>query len=112
MNYPYNLSCQFFTSDICEAIHVTGDNSTSNSDGGLYLPTVKRASDAPNSPVWKNSARNRFIFNDLFIFSDGSSRGWRIGPETSLTDGTHCCKGKHILMIFTIATLYSEYLCA
>ena len=99
MNGPYNLSCQFFTSDICEAIHVTGG--TSNTEGGLYLPTDKRASDAPNNPVWKMFAGNRFIFND------GGSAGWRIGAgEESLTTGDYVCKGKHILMIFTIASMY------
>ena len=72
MNDPYDLSCQFFTSDIFEAIHVTGDNSTSNSDGSLY----EKALGTPNN-----------------------------GHESAF------CKGKHILMIFTIAKLYSEYLC-
>ena len=87
----------FFTSDICEAIHVTGDTS----EGGLYLLSDKRASDAPNNPVWKNSAGNRFIFND------GGSAGWRIGAgEETLTTGGYVCKGKHILMIFTIASMY------
>jgi hypothetical protein len=89
----------FFTSDICEAIHVTGDNSTSNSDGGLYLLSDERASDAPNSPVWKNSAGNRFIF------TNGGSDGWRIGDKEGLTTGNYYCKGKHILMIFTIASI-------
>ena len=96
----------FSSSDICEAIHVSGDNSTSNSEGGLYVLSDERASDAPKSPVWKNSAGNRFIFND------GGSAGWRIGPESSLSDGSYTCKGKHIFKIFTIASLYSEYLCA
>ena len=95
-----------FLSDICEAIHVTGDNSTTNSEGGLYLLSDKKASDAPNSPVWKNSAVNRFIF------TNGNSDGWRIGQESALTSGNYYCKGKHILMIFTIASLYPEYLCA
>ena len=87
MNGTYNLSCQFFTSDICEAIHVTGD--TSNSEGGLYLPTDKRAPDAPNNPVWKLRGEDRFIFNT------GSSSGWRIGAKSFLTNGHHWCKGKH-----------------
>ena len=94
----------FFTSDICEAIHVTGDSS--NSEGGLYLLSEERASDAPNNPVWKNSAGNRFIFND------GGSAGWRIGArEETLTTGGYVCKSKHILMIFTIASIYSDYSC-
>ena len=77
-------------SDICEAIHVTGDNSTSNSVGGLYLPTDERASDAPNNPVWKMIGRDRFIFNT------GCSSGWRIGQKSSLADGAYNCRGKHI----------------
>ena len=104
MNYPYNLSCQFFTSDICEAIHVTGN--TSKSEGGLFLPTDKRASDAPNSPVWKNSARNRFIFTTEVGYLTGGSAGWRIGTEKSLADGGYRCKGKHIFILFTIASTY------
>ena len=90
----------FFTSDICEAIHVTGDNSTSGSEGGLYVFSDERASDAPNNPVWKNSAGNRFIF------TDGGSNGWRIGDKESLTAGDYYCKGKHILKIFTIVRRY------
>ena len=90
----------FFTSDICEAIHVTGDNSTSNSEGGLYVHSDERASDAPDSPVWKNLAGNRFIF------TTGSSDGWRIGKESSLTSGGYMCKGKHSLKSFTIASMY------
>ena len=85
----------FFISELCEAIEVTGD--TSNSEGGLYVLTDKRASDTPNSPVWKNAAGNRFIF------TTGSSSGWRIGFESGLTSGDYHCKGNHILMIFTIA---------
>ena len=82
----------FITSDLwfvaCEAIQVTGDTSSDiNSEGGLYLPTDKRASDAPNNPVWRNSAGNRFIFNT------GSEKGWRIGDEESLTDGS--CNKKY-----------------
>ena len=100
------MTCQFFTSDICEAIHVTGDNSTSNSEGGLYLLSDERASDAPNNPVWKNSAGNRFIF------TDGNSNGWRIGDKKDLTNGGYYCKSKHILISFTIAKIYFEYLCA
>ena len=95
-----------FLSDICEAIHVTGDNSTSNSLGGLYLLSDERASDAPNNPVWKNVAGNRFIF------TTGDSAGWTIGDKESLTDGTYFCKSKDIFIIFTIASLHSEYLCA
>ena len=100
------MTCQFFTSDICEAIHVTGDNSTSNSEGGLYLLSDERASGAPNNPVWKNSAGNRFIF------TNGNSEGWRIGPKSSLADGSYFCKGKYILILFVIASLHSECLCA
>ena len=85
----------------CEAIHVTEDNSHSNSEGGLYLLSDERASDAPNNPVWKKSGGNRFIF------TTGGSEGWRIGAgEESLTTGDYVCKGKHILMIFTIASMY------
>ena len=94
----------FSSSDICEAIQVSGDNSTSNSEGGLYVLSGERASDAPNSPVWKNSAGNRFIF------TTGNSDGWRIGPEYGLTSGNYYCKGKHILMIFMIASICSKYL--
>ena len=90
----------FFTSDICEAIHVTGDNSTSNSEGGLYLLSDERSSDAPNNPVWKNSAGNHFIF------TTGSSDGWRIGAKSSLADGSYYCKGKHILILSPIASTY------
>jgi hypothetical protein len=96
----------FFTSDICEAIHVTGDNSTSNSEGGLYLLSDERSSDAPNSPVWKIPGRNRFIF------TDGNSYGWRIGAKSFLVDGTYYCKSKHIFIIFAITSIYSELLCA
>ena len=84
----------FFTSDICEAIHVTGDNSTSNSEGGLYLLSDERASDAPNNPVWKKF--QTFGDDRRFIFNDGSSRGWRIGTKSFLSDGNYYCKGKHI----------------
>ena len=84
----------FFTSDLCEAIQVTGD--ASNSEEGLYELSDERASAAPNSPVWKKSGGNRFIFNT------GTSLGWRIGQELSLTTGGYFCKSKHILMIFTI----------
>ena len=104
--FPHIIS---FTPDICEAIHVTGD--TSNSEGGLYLPSDERASDAPNNPVWKNIAGNRFIFNDGGS-AGGSPAGWTIGDKESLTDGTYYCKSKDIFIIFTIASLYSEYLCA
>ena len=93
----------FFSSDFCGAIEVTGD--TSNSEGGLYLPTDKRASDAPNSPVWKIPGRDRFIFND------GSAEGWRIGTEKSVNTGGYYCKGKHILIIlvlFEFLTIYAH----
>ena len=101
----------FITSDLwfvaCEAIQVTGDTTFGIfAVGGLYLPTDKRASGAPNSPVWRNSLGNRFIF------TNGNSYGWRIGDEESLTDGTYYCISKHIFIIFTIASIYSEYLCA
>ena len=96
----------FFTSDICEAIHVTGDTSTSNSEGGFYVLADERALDAPNSPVWKNSGGKRFIFNT------GTSAGWRIGDKDSLTAGDFWCKGKHILMFFLLESLSSEYVCA
>ena len=88
----------FFTSELCEAIQVTGD--TSNSEGGLYELSDERASAAPNSPVWKKSGGNRFIFNT------GTSLGWRIGQELSLTTGGYFCKSKHILINFTIASIY------
>ena len=88
----------FFFSDICEAIHVTGDNSASNSEGGLYLSTDERASAAPNSPVWKN------LLGTRFIFTSGGSEGWRIGNKASLSAGDYFCKGKHILVIFIIAS--------
>ena len=88
----------FFFSDICEAIHVTGDNSASNSEGGLYLRTDERSSAVPNSPVWKN------LQGTGFIFTSGSSEGWRIGNKASLTAGDYFCKGKHIFIIFTIVS--------
>ena len=106
------MICLFFiTPDLwflaCEAIQVTGDTSSNRySEGGLYLPTDKRASGKPNNPVWKNAVGNRFIFNT------GSASGWRIGHEESLTVGDYYCKGKYIFIIFTIASIYSEYLCA
>jgi len=91
----------------CEAIQVTGDTSSDVfSEGGLYLPTDKRASDAPNNPVWRNSLGNRFIFNTL------STDGWKIGSEDGLTTGNYWCKSKHIFIIFAIAIINSEYLCA
>ena len=96
----------FFTSDICEAIHVTGDTSTTYALAGLYELSNERSSGAPNSPVWKNSAGNRFIF------TDGNSNGWRIGDKKDLTNGGYYCKSKHILISFTIAKIYFEYLCA
>ena len=101
----------FITSDLwfvaCEAIQVTGDTTSGIfAVGGLYLPTDKRASGAPNNPVWKNSAGNRFIF------TDGNSNGWRIGDKKDLTNGGYYCKSKHILISFTIAKIYFEYLCA
>ena len=88
----------FFTLEFCEAIQVTGD--TSNSEGGLYELSNERASAAPNSQVWKKSGRNRFIFNT------GTSLGWRIGQELSLTTGGYFCKSKDISIIFTIASIY------
>ena len=88
----------FFTSELCEAIQVTGD--TSNSEGGLYELSNERSLAAPNSSVWKKSGGNRFIFNT------GTSLGWRIGQEKSLTTGGYFCKSKHILMILTIASIY------
>ena len=54
------------------------------------MPTDERASDAPNSLVWKNYRQNRFIFNT------GGRYGWRIGQESALTSGNYYCKGKHI----------------
>ena len=91
----------FIASELCETIQVTGDASpASNSEGGLYELSDKRASAAPNSPVWKKSGGNRFIFNT------GTSLGWRIGQELSLTTGGYFCKSKHILMIFTIASTF------
>ena len=101
----------FITSDLwfvaCEAIQVTGDTSSGlYSEGGLYLPTDKRASDAPNNPVWRNALGNRFISNNLSI------DGWKIVSEDGLTTGDYYCKSKHIFIIFTIASIYSEYSCA
>ena len=86
-------------SELCGAILVTGDTSTSNSEGGLYVLSNERAS----NPVWKNSDGSRFIFNS------GGSTGWRIGQESGLTSGNYYCKGKHILMIFTIACRFLPY---
>jgi len=85
------LKCQ--PKDICGAIHVTGE--TSNSEGGLYLPTDKRAPDAPNNPVWKLRGEDRFIFNT------GSSSGWRIGAKSFLTNGHHWCKGDSMSLPLT-----------
>ena len=90
-------------SELCGAILVTGDTSTSESEGGLYVLSNERASAAPNNSVWKNSDGTRFIFNS------GTSKGWRIGDKASLADGTHYCKGKHILMIFTITFRFVPY---
>ena len=60
----------------------------------------ERASAAPNSPVWKNKDGSRFIFNT------GHNSNWKIGKEESLTThGSIFCEGKHILMIFTIASI-------
>ena len=89
-----------FTSDICAAIRVTGDTSTSHSEGGLYHLSDERSSLAPNSPVWKNGDGSRYIFNT------GGTEGWRIAPYSSLATGSYTCQGKHILMTFTIASTY------
>ena len=52
----------FIASELCETIQVTGDASpASHSEGGLYELSDKRASAAPNSPVWKKSGGNRFV---------------------------------------------------
>ena len=83
-------------SELCGAILVTGDTSTSGSEGGLYVLSNESASAAPNNPVWKNSDGSRFIFNS------GSVEGWRIGEESDLTSGNSYSKGRHILMIFPI----------
>ena len=84
-------------SELCGAILVTGDTSTSNSEGGLYVLSNERAS----NPVWKNSDGSRYIYNT------GNSFGWRIGHYVHLTSDNYYfadynCKGKHFLMIFTI----------
>ena len=90
----YDFSLTFFTSELCEAIQVTGDNS--NSNVGLYILTNERTSADPNSPVWKTTKGDRFIFNT------GTKEGWRIGPESSLTTGSFYCNGKHILNLFVV----------
>ena len=90
---PYTY---FFKSELpCEAIQVTDDIDLSETThGGLYFPSDKRASGAPQTLVWKKSGGNRFIFNS------GTTDGWMIGDEESLTAGDYYCKGKHILIIF------------
>jgi hypothetical protein len=102
-----------FTSDICPAIHVTGDkpfliNETgvplSKNEGGLYLLSDERSSLAPNNLVWKREDGNRFIFNT------GSSNGWRIAKYSSLATGDYSCKGKNILMSFTITLQVPTYI--
>ena len=94
-----------FSSELhCEAIQVTGDASDSNV--GLYILTNERTSAKPNNPVWKTPEGDRFIFNT------GSREGWRIGPKKSLATGSSYCKSKHILILFSNTSIYSEYLCA
>ena len=95
------IHLSFFISDLCEAIQVT-DTSTSNSEGGLYLLSDDYALDAPNSPVWKNSGSEKFIFNT------GSTEGWRIGLEEGLIAGGYFCNSKHIIILFTIKDKYSR----
>ena len=97
------ISSFFPHSDLCPAIRVTGDYSTSDSEGGLYFLSDERASDSPSLPVWKNADGSRYILNT------GSSEGWRIGDNASLADGSLYCYGKLILMSFTIASIVSEY---
>lgn len=74
---------------VCEAIHVTGDTSTSNYEAGLYLLSNESASANPNNPVWKSVGGKRLIFND----ESTKGYGWRIGKESGLADGGYYCKG-------------------
>ena len=101
----YNVWVFLFSSELhCEAIQVTGDASDSNV--GLYILANERTSAKPNNPVWKTPRGDRFIFNT------GTKEGWRIGPKSSLNAGSFYCKSKHILLLFTITSICSEYLCA
>ena len=69
----------------CSGFEVIGGSSTTS---GAYLASGKRAKDAPNSLVWKKLTADRYIFNT------GCSKGWRIGDEASLKDGTSYFKSK------------------
>ena len=94
-----------FSSELhCEAIQVTGDASDSNV--GLYILANERTSAKPNNPVWKTPRGDRFIFNT------GTKEGWRIGPKSSLDTGSFYCKSKYIFILFSIKSIFSEYVCA
>ena len=71
----------------CNGFEVIGGSSTTS---GIYVSSEKRAEDAPNSLVWKKATADRYIFNT------GCPKGWRIGDEASLKDGTSYYKSKRL----------------
>ena len=91
----------FFKSELtCEAIQVTVDTDLPE----LYFPSDERASAAQNTPVWKRSGEDLFIFNDGIM-----TEGWRIGNKETLTTGGYYCQGMHIFIIFNVFPKRSAY---
>ena len=86
-SYTNDISCLILLGEPgkCSGFEVIGWTSTTS---GTYVASEKRAKDAPNSLVWKKANADRYIFNT------GCSKGWRIGDEASLKDGTYYYKSK------------------
>ena len=90
----------FYLEPPCEAIEVTADSYISHQ--GIYVLTDEKISD---NPVWKIQLGDRYIFN-----TGRGKEGYRIGSKSSLPSGSFYCKGKVILILFTIScTLVSVF---
>ena len=67
---------------ICGSIEVKSGVFNGNQESvGTYFLCDEIAVGAPKNPVWKLHGKDRYIFNN------GSSNGWRIGDNESLTLG-------------------------
>ena len=67
---------------ICGSIEVkSGVFNGKQESVGTYFLCDEIAVGAPKNPVWKLHGKDRYIFNN------GSSNGWRIGDNESLTLG-------------------------
>ena len=67
---------------ICGSIEVKSGVFNGNQESvGTYFLCDEIAVGAPKNPVWKLQGKDRYIFNN------GSSNGWRIGDNESLTLG-------------------------